>query len=327
MQLPLVTTLVFLALASAAPTPETTNTRVVTRYSQWAAKHGREEGPIRLKTFATNLAFIEAHDEAAAGYSLALNTFADLTVSEFVSVAFGRGANFPERAVMTLALNDTQAVDWRTKGKVNAVHDTMASGCSVPDVMADSVASAEAIKCAGASLQELSTTQLIECAAGSEGCSGFTSNFEDYVVKKGIMTSDNYAKLPGTPGTCRLNGTSTSSDLKCKVTKWVAVTPNDSVQLQAAVNEQPVVVLVNAASQAFQFYRSGILAGDCPSTPLDHAMVVVGYGSLQGKEMWIVKNDWGQQWGDEGYISIARDAVKGPGQCGIAASPAYPKLQ
>jgi len=255
------------------------------------------------------------------------NAFADLNVSEFVSVAFGGANQLPDRDVATLALNDTQAVDWRTKGKVNAVHDAMVSGCSIPDVMADTVASAEAIKCAGASLQELSTTQLIECAAGSMGCSGFTSTFEEYVVKSGILTSEDYAKLPGTPGTCRLNSTSTSSDLKCRVTKWVAVTPNDSEQLQAAVNEQPVVVLVNAASSAFQFYRSGILAGDCPSTPLDHAMVVVGYSSLQGKDMWIVKNDWGEQWGDGGYISIARDSGKGPGQCGIASSPAYPKLQ
>ena len=46
---------------------------------------------------------------------------------------------------------------------------------------------------------------------------------------------------------------------------------------------------------------------------------MVGYGTTSdGKNYYIVKNSWGQGWGEKGYIRISRNACKhGKGVCGI----------
>jgi len=44
--------------------------------------------------------------------------------------------------------------------------------------------------------------------------------------------------------------------------------------------------------------------------------MAVGYGSEKAGDYWIVQNTWGTQWGDHGYIKIARNG-DGRGICGI----------
>jgi len=93
----------------------------------------------------------------------------------------------------------------------------------------------------------------------------------------------------------------------------------------AAVVQQPVSVAVEADQNSFQFYSSGVLTANC-GTNLDHGVLVVGYGAATGLDYYKVKNSWGADWGESGYIRLARGASYngGAGQCGILMDPSYP---
>ena len=57
---------------------------------------------------------------------------------------------------------------------------------------------------------------------------------------------------------------------------------------------------------------------------IDHALSIVGYGVENSTPFWILKNQWGTKWGENGYMRLGRDAGKGPGKCGINMAASYP---
>jgi len=77
----------------------------------------------------------------------------------------------------------------------------------------------------------------------------------------------------------------------------------------------------------FQSYTSGIISSTTCGTTLDHAVLVIGYGTDAGTDYWLLKNSWGTTWGEEGYFRIIRDmTTSGPGVCGLQMEPIYPTL-
>ena len=59
---------------------------------------------------------------------------------------------------------------------------------------------------------------------------------------------------------------------------------------------------------------------------LDHGVTIVGYGSEDGIEFWIVRNSWGANWGDKGYVRIANTGRNEAGICGINQAASYPVI-
>merc|ERR1712187_669155 len=81
------------------------------------------------------------------------------------------------------------------------------------------------------------------------------------------------------------------------------VTSNNVDAFKSALQLGPVSIAVDGGGSAFQGYRSGVLTGSCGSQ-LDHGVLAVGLGTLDGTDYWKVKNSWGSSWGDNGYILI-----------------------
>ena len=110
------------------------------------------------------------------------------------------------------------------------------------------------------------------------------------------------------------------------ITNHTDVIKNNENQLKNAVAIQPVSVAIQANKRSFQFYQSGIYNDiDC-GYELDHGVLLVGYGYDFELDMkyWIIKNSWGEEWGDNGYIRIQRNINDSRGLCGIAMQPSIP---
>ncbi|XP_028795001.1 P34 probable thiol protease-like [Neltuma alba] len=101
----------------------------------------------------------------------------------------------------------------------------------------------------------------------------------------------------------------------CKAEKQsvVKINGSESVEqsddsLMRAIASQPITVGLDAT--ALQFYQGGIIDGEnCPmGTQPNHAVLIVGYDSKDGKDYWIVKKSWGEDWGMNGYFMIQRNS-------------------
>jgi KDEL-tailed cysteine endopeptidase len=91
----------------------------------------------------------------------------------------------------------------------------------------------------------------------------------------------------------------------------------------AAIAQQPVSVTVEAGAYPFMHYIKGIITDTTCGTRLDHAVTAVGYGTENGQAYYLVKNSWGADWGEQGYVRIGMNG-DGAGICGIQLLTLYP---
>ncbi|PNI22819.1 CTSS isoform 4 [Pan troglodytes] len=173
-------------------------------------------------------------------------------------------------------------------------------------------------------LVSLSAQNLVDCSTekyGNKGCNGgfMTTAFQYIIDNKGIDSDASYPYK--------------ATDQKCQYdSKYRAATCSKYTELpygredvlkEAVANKGPVSVGVDALHPSFFLYRSGVYYEPSCTQNVNHGVLVVGYGDLNGKEYWLVKNSWGHNFGEEGYIRMARN--KG-NHCGIASFPSYPEI-
>ena len=99
---------------------------------------------------------------------------------------------------------------------------------------------------------------------------------------------------------------------------WCKGSPAKSIL--AAIHNGPLSIAIEADQQSFQFYSGGIYSDVGCGTKLDHGVNLVGYGSENGKDYWILRNSWGTTWGENGYMRILR----GKNICGLSQMPSMP---
>lgn len=281
----------------------------------------------RFNIYQQNLEKISKHNNQNYSWKMSVNEFTDLTSDEFKTTHFcyNEKKSILKKNKYSKLIKDFDIpteIDWSNVGAVTPVKDQGQCGSCWAFSTTGSVESAYYLKTG--KLVSLSEQQLVDCSGSyqNQGCNGGLMDYGfQYIKDKGICLEKDY-KYTATDGTCK----------KCKsVTKinsYVDVTPNSESELQKAVALQPVSVAIEADTSVFQFYSSGVIDSTSCGTNLDHGVLVVGYGTLNGKDYWKVKNSWGSSWGNNGYVLIGRNIESEPEQgiCGILSEPSYPVL-
>lgn len=298
-------------------------------FEVWRLEHGKkyssvEEYLFRAKIFENNLQKITTHNQGSAKWSMGVNAFADMTTEEFKARYVGglkpNANKINVAAKFDATIGSPSSVDWRNRGAVTPVKNQGQCGSCWAFSTTGSTEGITAIKTGN--LVSLSEQQLVDCSGsyGNQGCNGGSMDLGfQYIIDNGICSEEAYP-YEAQDGRCRAS----SCQSVASISSYVDVPQDNENALMSAVSQQPVSVAIEADQLAFQFYSGGVFTASC-GTRLDHGVLVVGYGTAGGNDYWIVKNSWGEGWGENGYMRMGRGSDFGSqGECGIQMQPSYP---
>jgi len=300
------------------------------QFAGFVRKYGKEYAKsdllYRYNVFKANVDKIERHNKGDHSYTLGMNKFGDMPFEEFHAKYTGykpikRDYIRSKNVEHLHNVNDPASVDWRDKGAVTRIKDQGQCGSCWAFSATGSMEGAYFI--AFNESVSLSEQQLVDCSwsQGNEGCNGglMDQAFEYVIENKGITSEDAYP-YTAMDGDCM----NPLPDPVASVSKYVDVPQNQDMALQSAVAKGPVAVAIEADQESFQFYKSGVFDDPDCGDMLDHGVLAVGYGVDGDQNYWIVKNSWGEDWGDQGYIRMLRRTDNPEGECGINMDPSYP---
>lgn len=137
----------------------------------------------------------------------------------------------------------------------------------------------------------------------------------EYTLKSGgLMKEKDYPYTGTDHGTCKFN----KSKVVASVANFSVVSLDEDQIAANLVKHGPLAVAINAAYM--QTYIGGVSCPFVCTKRLDHGVLLVGYGAagyapirMKDKPYWIIKNSWGETWGEKGYYKIC----KGHNVCGV----------
>nr|XP_056709180.1 cathepsin K-like [Euleptes europaea] len=284
----------------------------------------------RRHIWEKNLKYVNTHNlEYFLGkqtFQMTMNRLADMTSEEIVQKMTGLKvppSHKPNNN--TVYIPDWKkripgSVDYRKKGYVTPVKNQGQCGSCWAF---SSVGALEGqLKKKTGKLLNLSPQNLVDCVTGCDGCDGgyVTKAFEYIQENKGINSDTSYPYI-GDDESCKYNPSAKAA--KCQ--GFQELPKGDEKALRRAVAQiGPISVGIDVSLESFKLYRKGVYYDEnCSSSNVNHAVLVVGFGTKQGKKYWIVKNSWGEDWGEKGYILMARDRNNA---CGIANMASFPKM-
>jgi C1A family cysteine protease len=277
----------------------------------------------RFLIFSDNLDKIMYHNfDIMQNFTLVINFFSDLTSFEFKS--FIGKLNLNKYGCDSFNSSSTispKSLDWRDYNVVTPVKNQGQCGSCWAFSATGAIESSWAIS--KGELINLSEQELVDCATGikygGHGCNGGQMDGAFKYVEQFGLCSDIEYPYSATQTSCT----------KCEQIVYISscydVKSNDQLSLKNAVAISPVSVAIEADTFYFQSYSGGILDSPQCGTNLDHGVLIVGYGTENRLDYWIVKNSWGENWGMNGYVKILKsNSTNDPGICGIAIQPSFP---
>jgi len=289
-------------------------------FRRFASEQGRKyngetEYNQRLLHFTKNMHFVNTHNaQPEKTFKVKLNQHSDLTLAE-MKVRMGllgspdlSSAKVEHKAVPNMQI--PASVDWRTSNVVSPVKDQGVCGSCWAFSASEAIEGQYAMK--HGEIVILSEQFLVDCAwnNGSQGCGGgFQSAAFQYVQEAGgIPAAVDYGSYKMINQLCKWNNKSASA----QVTGFNSIaTGDESALAQTSATAGPISISINV-QLSLVFYDSGVYFDPMCTNgidTLDHAVLLIGYGTDMGQDYWLVKNSWSTFWGDFGYVKMAPTAT------------------
>ncbi|XP_073941142.1 cysteine proteinase 1-like [Choristoneura fumiferana] len=291
---------------------------------EYDKKYGsHEEYNKRFEIFKNKLLHInklnEEHDA-----TFGVNKFSDLTFEEFASSRFSvipsKDVNATEMITVKKewVINAPKSLDYRTLNMVTHVKE-QGFECTPSDVFAaiGNIEGQYAKK--HKKLVTLSEQQIIDCVINSCRSPSVSKLLSDICKTDGCVSEEHY------PYAGELTACQTGSKIEVKLKGFQElVVKNEDQLVGATAHYGPIYTRLFLPSGA-ESYRGGIWAPTDCSSATNSAILVVGYGTdaRSGKDFWILKNSWGSDWGEMGYLMLER----GKSLCWIGSSCATSIVQ
>lgn len=288
----------------------------------------------RKSQFEVTIENIIAHNSNPnSTYKKGINQFSDMSDEEFNAYhryVFDDSVKEEQHCSATRqSVNIDSAIDvpnhwdWRDHNGVSPVKNQGKCGSCWTFSTVGTLEAHSLIK--WGSFDPLAEQQLVDCAGDfdNHGCNGgLPSHAFEYIAHAGgISTEDAYPYFAADHN-CTVKSDTFALNV---VGGSVNITEGDEVELMNAVFAHGPVSIAFQVVDGFRDYSEGVYTSDtCKNGTADvnHAVVAVGYGTCPktGLDYWVVKNSWGDSWGDKGFFKIQR----GVNMCGVAMCNSFP---
>jgi len=282
------------------------------QFAKWTAKfnkeYSRQELAERYSNFKASVERINMKNAESPNKIWGLTKFADMTPEEFKEKVLLKPRT-PKRVpgVEVLQPKTTSApatLDWRPKGAVTPVKNQEQCGSCWAFSVTENVESQWILAGHGNNNTiDLAPQQIVDCDQSDAGCGGGDPpTAYEYLMSTGGLESESAYPYTAEDGSCRFN----KGSVVAKISNWkYATSGDDETTLQNnLVSWGPLSVCVDAAN--WQDYSGGVMGGwQCAwINILDHCVELVGYDTTASTPFWIVRNSWGTDWGENGYIRL-----------------------
>jgi cathepsin L len=280
----------------------------------------------REKIFKINKDAFERHNElfrqGKVSYEKGLNEFSDMTDAELDRILNGHKMKTTKRTRRKRSPVNTsdslpKEMDWRIRGAVTSVKKQSSCGSCYAFSAVGAIEGQYFLKTD--KLQSFSVQQVVDCSIGfGIGCmGGEPSEVFKYVAKNiGLQTEKSYPYWGIARWWCLFE----KEKAEVFIEDFELLDGSEEALKEAVATIGPISVAIHASTSFLTYDRGIYNESNCKGT-LNHAVLVVGYGSENGRDYWIVKNSHGSKWGEKGYIRMTRNRNN---QCGIATEAMYP---
>uniref|UniRef100_A0A2A4JB28 Uncharacterized protein n=1 Tax=Heliothis virescens TaxID=7102 RepID=A0A2A4JB28_HELVI len=315
----------WLGLAAAGTAPPYDLADAEHHFETFIQNHGKVyaselEKQYRLHIFKQNLHEINRKNAESNHAVFGITKFADLTHEEFHrkhNCLKSKASEIAEGPCAVITDNDItyndapESFDWRDKNVVTPVKDQGGCGSCFAFSSTGNIEGQYAIKYNN--LLSLSEQQIVDCDKDDGGCGGGYMDvaFRNLIKTGGCELEDDYPYSGKPHQDCQFD----ESKVKVKLTDCHSYNLQSQEKLkQLLYHNGPISIGIQG--YGVQAYEGGIISDrQCNIGGINHGVLLVGYGSENGTDYWIVKNSWAETYGEKGYFRMQRG--EGALSCGM----------